>query len=120
MLQGPNWLSGGVGGDFRLVERKGAVGGRSVRSKGLACPDGHQKGNRTDARFYSFPIWELRGCFPYSEMASPAHEDHRSQKHRSLFRDASPDRASLPHWLEVAANPDWSSTIEVLADFSKA
>src|SRR3546814_5572077 len=85
MLQGPNWLSGGVGGDFRLVERKGAVGGRSVRSKGLACPDGHQKGNRTDASFYSFPIWELRGCFPYWEMASPAHEDHRSQKHRSLL-----------------------------------
>src|SRR3546814_17572014 len=90
MLQGPNWLSGGVGGDFRLVERKGAVGGRSVRSKGLACPDGHQKGNRTDDSFYSFPIWELRGCFPYWEMAYPAHEDHRSQTHRRIFRAESP------------------------------
>src|SRR3546814_1118223 len=75
MLQGPNWLSGGVGGDFRLVERKGAVGGRSVRSKGLACPDGHQKGNRTDASFYSFPIWALRGCFPYWERS----EEHTSE-----------------------------------------
>src|SRR3546814_11432804 len=91
MLQGPNWLSGGVGGDFRRVERKGAVGGRSVRSKGLACPDGHEKGNRTDASFHSLPICELRGCFPYWTVAYPAHEDHRSQTHRTLFRDASPD-----------------------------
>src|SRR3546814_2858958 len=83
MLQGPNWLSGGVGGDFRLVERKGAVGGRSVRSKGLACPDGHQKGNRTDASFYSFPIWELRGCFPYWEMERS--EEHTSEL-QSLMR----------------------------------
>src|SRR3546814_9695588 len=29
-------------------------------------------------------------------------------------------RASLTHWLEVAENADWSSTIEVMADFSKA
>src|SRR3546814_8451963 len=30
--------------------------------------------------------------FPYTTLfRSPAHEDHRSQKHRSLFRDASPD-----------------------------
>src|SRR3546814_4179086 len=28
--------------------------------------------------------------------------------------------ASLTHWLEVAENADWSSTIEVMADFSKA
>src|SRR3546814_7750846 len=29
-------------------------------------------------------------------------------------------RASLTRWLEVADNADWSSTIEVMADFSKA
>ena len=29
-------------------------------------------------------------------------------------------RASLTHWLEVAENADWSSTSEVMADFSKA
>src|SRR3546814_16346848 len=29
-------------------------------------------------------------------------------------------RASLTHWLEVAENADWSSTIEVMAAFSKA
>src|SRR3546814_7534195 len=29
-------------------------------------------------------------------------------------------RASLTHWLEVAENADWSSTIEVMADFSQA
>src|SRR3546814_8993599 len=29
-------------------------------------------------------------------------------------------RASLTHWLEVAENADRSSTIEVMADFSKA
>src|SRR3546814_8268271 len=29
-------------------------------------------------------------------------------------------RASLTHWLEVAENADWSSTIEVMADFSNA
>src|SRR3546814_18132558 len=29
-------------------------------------------------------------------------------------------RASLTHWLEAAENADWSSTIEVMADFSKA
>ena len=29
-------------------------------------------------------------------------------------------RASLTHWLEVAENAAWSSTSEVIADFSKA
>src|SRR3546814_18970471 len=29
-------------------------------------------------------------------------------------------RASLTHWLEAAENADWSQTIEVMADFSKA
>src|SRR3546814_12721618 len=29
-------------------------------------------------------------------------------------------RASLTHWLEVAENADWSSTIEVMADFLQA
>lgn len=29
-------------------------------------------------------------------------------------------RASLTHWLEMAENAEWTSTIEVIADFSKA
>lgn len=29
-------------------------------------------------------------------------------------------RASLTHWLEMAENAEWTSTMEVIADFSKA
>ncbi|MCB2051377.1 MAG: type II toxin-antitoxin system HigB family toxin [Novosphingobium sp.] len=38
----------------------------------------------------------------------------------TYFARHSLTRASLTHWLEVAENATWSSTNEVIADFSKA
>jgi mRNA interferase HigB len=91
-----------------------------VRSKGLACPNGHQKGNRTDASFYSFPIWELRVVSHIGKWHSLLMRIIARKNIVAYFTTHPLTRASLTHWLEVAENADWSSTIEVMADFSKA
>src|SRR3546814_5095824 len=38
MMEGSNWLSGGAGGDFRPVERRGAVWGRLRDLRAWRCP----------------------------------------------------------------------------------
>src|SRR3546814_16134795 len=50
---------------------------------------------------------------PYSTRTAPLFP------YTTLFRSPR-TRAALTHWLEVAENADLSSTIEVMADFSKA
>src|SRR3546814_4267296 len=37
MMEGSNWLSGGAGGDFRPVERRGAVWGRLCDLRAWRC-----------------------------------------------------------------------------------